>query len=52
MAIEDQLANLERELDQLKKQLPRHSISPSIQARIDDLEEQIAALKEKKSAHD
>ena len=39
------LAALERELEQLKQQLPRHSISPSIQARIDELEEQIDALK-------
>ncbi len=40
------LAVLERELEQLKQQLPRHSISPSILARIDDLEEQIAVLKD------
>jgi hypothetical protein len=40
------LATLERELEQLQQQLPRHSISPAIQARIDELEEQIAALKE------
>ena len=39
------LATLERELEQLKQQLPRHSISPSIQARIDELEEQIDTLK-------
>ncbi len=39
------LAALERELEQLKQQLPRHSISPSILARIDELEEQIDALK-------
>ena len=39
------LAALERELEQLKQQLPRHSISPSIQARIDELEEEIDALK-------
>ena len=39
------LAALERELEQLKQQLPRHSISPSLLARIDELEEQIAALK-------
>lgn len=40
------LAALERELEELKKQLPRHSISPSILARIDELEEQIALLQE------
>ncbi len=37
---------LERELQDLKKQLPRHSISPSILARIDELEEEIAALRQ------
>lgn len=45
MSIVPDLAALERELEQLKQQLPRHSISPSIQARIDELEEQIDALK-------
>lgn len=43
------LAALERELEQLKQQLPRHSISPALQARIDELEEQIAALNEEAS---
>ena len=46
MSASHDLAELERELEQLKHQLPRHSISPSLQARIDELEEQIAALKE------
>jgi polyhydroxyalkanoate synthesis regulator phasin len=45
MSATSDLAALERELEQLKQQLPRHSISPSIQARIDELEEQIDALK-------
>ena len=45
MSASPDLATLERELEQLKQQLPRHSISPSIQARIDELEEQIDALK-------
>ena len=40
------LAQLERELEQLRQQLPRHSISPAIQARMDELEEEIAALKQ------
>ncbi len=40
------LAELERELEQLKQQLPRHSISPALQARIDELEEQIVALQQ------
>jgi hypothetical protein len=38
------LATLERELEQLKRQLPKHSISPSILARVDELEEEIMAL--------
>jgi hypothetical protein len=41
----DELARLEREIEQLRQQLPRHSISPSIQARLDELEEQIAVLR-------
>ncbi len=47
MSLQDQIAALEKELKQLQDQLPRHSISPSIQARMDELEEAIAELKEK-----
>ena len=50
MSLSSDLAVLERELEQLKQQLPRHSISPSIQARIDELEEQIDALKAQQGA--
>ncbi len=50
MSVSSDLAGLERELEQLKQQLPRHSISPSIQARIDELEEQIDALKHQQVA--
>lgn len=39
------IATLERELEQLKQQLPAHSIPPSLLARIDELEEQIAELR-------
>ena len=39
------LAALERELEQLKQQLPRHSIPPTLLVRIEELEEEIAARK-------
>lgn len=39
------LAQLERELEQLKQQMPKHGLKPSTLARIDDLEEEIAELK-------
>jgi len=41
----EHLAALERELEQLKKQLPKHGLKPSTLARIDDLEEEIDALR-------
>ncbi len=50
MSVSSDLAALERELEQLEQQLPRHSISPSIQARFDELEEQIDALKQQQVA--
>lgn len=37
---------LERELEQLKQQLPRHSVPPALLLRIEELEEEIAARKE------
>ena len=36
---------LERELEQLKQQLPRHSVPAALLLRIEELEEDIAALK-------
>jgi hypothetical protein len=45
-----ELAALERELEQLTQQLPKHSISPSIQAHIDELEERISELKAQQPA--
>ena len=45
MSDAERLADLERELEQLKKQLPKHGLKPSTLARIDDLEEEIDALK-------
>ncbi len=47
MSAPNDLLALERELAQLKEQLPAHSIPPSLLQRIDELEEQIAALKTK-----
>ncbi|MCX7839955.1 MAG: hypothetical protein N2559_10955 [Anaerolineae bacterium] len=39
------LTTLERELEQLKRQLPRHSVPMSLLVRIEELEEEIAARK-------
>lgn len=39
------LTELERELEQLKQQLPRHSVPMSLLVRIEELEEEIAARK-------
>ncbi len=44
MTERNDLPALERELAQLKEQLPAHSIPPSLLERIDELEEAIAAL--------
>lgn len=44
------LAALERELAQLKQQLPRHSVSPTLLVRIEELEEEIAARQKFKVA--
>jgi DNA primase large subunit len=40
------LAALERELEQLKQQLPRHSVPAALLLRIEELEEEIAARKQ------
>jgi hypothetical protein len=45
MTKEEQLVALEREYTQLKKQLPKHGIKPSTLARLDELEEEIIALR-------
>jgi hypothetical protein len=40
------LVALELELEQLKQQLPRHSIPPALLIRIEELEEEIAARRQ------
>lgn len=40
-------AALARELEQLKQQLPRHSVPPALLLRIEELEEAIARAQEK-----
>lgn len=45
MAEPRDLTTLERELEQLKQQLPRHSVPMSLLLRIEELEEAIAARK-------
>jgi uncharacterized small protein (DUF1192 family) len=45
MTTAERLAELERELAQLKSQLPKHGLKPSTLARIDELEEEIEKLK-------
>lgn len=46
MSTPNRLAELERELEQIKAQLPRHSIKPATLARMDELEEEIERLKQ------
>ena len=41
----ERLVELERELEQLKKQFPKHGLKPSTLARLDELEEEITARK-------
>ena len=38
----DKIKELERQLEDLKKRLPAHSIPPAMMAELDDLEEQLA----------
>ncbi len=39
------LANLMRELETLKKSLPAHSVKPAMLMRIEELEEEVDALR-------
>ncbi|MHB1005957.1 MAG: histidine kinase [Chloroflexota bacterium] len=41
----DRLPALERELDELRLQMPKHSPRPSLLLRIEDLEDEIARLR-------
>ncbi len=47
MSDPNDLTHLERELEQLKQQLPRHSVPVSLLLRIEELEEEIAARKKR-----
>ncbi|HKJ28343.1 MAG TPA: hypothetical protein VJ965_11940 [Anaerolineales bacterium] len=39
----EKIVELERQIEDLKKRLPAHSIPPSMMAELDDLEEQLLA---------
>lgn len=43
--LEARIAALERELAELKGQMPKHSPRPSLYLRIEDLEDEIARLR-------
>ena len=38
----DRIAELTRQLEELRKRMPAHSIPPAMMAELDDLEEQLA----------
>lgn len=38
----DRIAELTRQLEELRKRMPAHSIPPALMAELDDLEEQLA----------
>ena len=38
----DKIEELKRQIEDLKKRLPAHSIPPAMMAQLDDLEEQLA----------
>lgn len=43
--IKQRLVKLQKELKQVRSQLPAHSIPPAMMLQIDELEDQIAELK-------
>ena len=47
---EARLSALERELDELRRQMPYHSPRPSLFLRIEDLEDEVARLRGAKEA--
>jgi Tfp pilus assembly protein PilO len=42
--IKEQIAQLEKELKQLRSQFPKHSIKPSMIMQMDDLEDELEIL--------
>jgi hypothetical protein len=51
MTDREKLIALVRELEQLRAQLPAHSIPPSVLIRIDELEDEIELLRESQEWH-
>lgn len=44
---EARIAQLERQIEELKRRLPAHSIPPAMMAQLDELEEELAHLQAK-----
>ncbi len=46
MTLESRIAELEEEIDALKARLPRHSTPPAMVIELEDLEDELAELKD------
>lgn len=46
------IADLEKEIDDLKRRLPKHSIPPSMIRRLEELEDELAEARESEQVGD
>lgn len=47
----ERIAQLEKEIDELRARLPRHSVPMAMMIALEDLEEELKALKERAAQH-
>jgi polyhydroxyalkanoate synthesis regulator phasin len=48
----ERIAQLERQIEELKARLPKHSVPPAMIVELEELEEQLEALQAHPSRHD
>jgi uncharacterized small protein (DUF1192 family) len=49
MSSKERIAQLEREIEQVKARLPKHSVPPAMIIELEDLEEELEMLKAQES---
>jgi hypothetical protein len=50
MSLEEQIARLEKEIAEMEARLPKHSVPPAMIMELEELEDELVALKARRSS--
>jgi hypothetical protein len=50
MSLEEKIARLEKEITEMEARLPKHSVPPTLVMELEELEDELAALKARRDS--